>query len=215
MGLLDGYDAIAKAQDEFFDEVKNKWNNSVQKWRGISYEDYFNIEETCAYVVDLFAVGAEVFFMQNDAVQSGKIDKIEIYLHDGKHKVWYHIDSVKERLDSCSVFTSKDELKEYLKINGKCGNSEFKTSVEDIRETGYSISELDVLHLGSKWWIMYNNAPEQHGISHIKIEYKEDERTVLYGVDFPDWQGSVQLNKTIYFTAEQLFSEKEDLIASL
>lgn len=215
MGLLDGYDVIAKAQDEFFDEVKNKWNNSVQKWRGISYEDYFNIEETGAYVVDLFEVGAEVFFVQNNAVQSGKIDKIEIYLHDGKHKVWYHIDSVKERMDSCSVFTSKDELKEYLKINGKCGNSEFKTSVEDIRETGYSISELDVLHLGSKWWIMYNNAPEQHGISHIKIEYKEDERTVLYGVDFPDWQGSVQLNKTIYFTAEQLFSEKEDLIASL
>ena len=30
MGLLDGYDAIAKAQDEFFDEVKNKWNDSVQ-----------------------------------------------------------------------------------------------------------------------------------------------------------------------------------------
>ena len=214
MGLLDGYDAIAKAQDEFFDEVKNKWNDSVQKWRGISYEDYLNIE-TRSYVVDLFAVGAEVFFMQNDAVQSGKIDKIEIYLHDGRHKVWYHIDSVKERLDSCSVFTSKDELKEYLKINGKCSISEFKTSVEDIRETGYSISELDVLHLGSKWWIMYNNAPEQHGISHIKIEFKEDERTVLYGVDFPDWQGSVQLDKTIYFTAEQLFREREDLIKSL
>ena len=100
MGLLNGYDAIAKAQDEFFDEVKNKWNDSVQKWRGISWEDYFNIE-TRADIVDLFAVGAEVFFMQNDAVQSGKIDKIEIYMHDGKHKVWYHIDSVKERLDSC------------------------------------------------------------------------------------------------------------------
>ena len=28
MGLYDGYDAIAKAQDEFFDEVKNKWNDS-------------------------------------------------------------------------------------------------------------------------------------------------------------------------------------------
>ena len=214
MGLLDGYDAIAKAQDEFFDEVKNKWNDSVQKWRGISYEDYFNIE-TGAYVMDLFEVGAEVFFVQNNAVQSGKVDKIEIYLHDGKHKVWYHIDSVKERLDSCSVFTSKDELKEYLATNGKCANSEFKTPVEDIRKTGYSINELDVWYLGSKWWIMYNNAPEQHGISHIKIEYKEDERTVLYGVDFPDWQGSVQLNKTIYFTAEQLFSKKEDLIASL
>ncbi len=215
MGLLDGYDAIAKAQDEFFDEVKNKWNDSVKKWRGISYEDYLNIEETGAYVVDLFEVGAEVFFVQNDAVQSGKVDKIEIYLRDGKHKVWYHIDSVKERLDGCSVFASKDELKEYLKINGKCGNSEFKTSVEDIRETGYSINELDVWHLGSKWWIMYNNAPEQHEISHIKIEFKEDERTVLYGVDILDWQGSVQLNKTIYFTTEQLFSEKEDLIASM
>ena len=107
------------------------------------------------------------------------------------------------------------QVKEYLATNGKCGNSEFKTSVEDIRETGYSISELDVLHLGSKWWIMYNNAPEQHDISHIKIEFKEDERTVLYGVDFPDWQGSVQLDKTIYFTAEQLFREKEDLIKSL
>ena len=172
MGLLDGYDALSKAQDEYFDEVRNKWNDSVKKWRGISYEDYFNIEETGAYVVDLFEVGAEVFFVQNNAVQSGKIDKIEIYLHDGKHKVWYHIDSVKERLEDSSVFTSKDELKEYLAANGKCGNSEFKTSVEDIRETGYSISELDVLHLGSKWWIMYNNAPEQHGISHIKIEFK-------------------------------------------
>ena len=214
MGLLDGYDAIAKAQDEYFDEVRNKWNDSVKKWRGISYEDYLNIE-TRADIVDLFAVGAEVFFMQNDAVQSGKIDKIEIYLHDGKHKVWYHIDSVKERLEDSSVFTSKDELKEYLATNGKGSNSEFKTSVEDIRKTGYSISELDVLHLGSKWWIMYNNAPEQHGISHIKIEFKENERTVLYGVDIPDWQGSVQLNKTIYFTAEQLFSKKEDLIASL
>lgn len=214
MGLLDGYDAIAKAQDEYFDEVRNKWNDSVKKWRGISYEDYLNIE-TGAYVVDLFEVGTEVFFVQNNAVQSGKIDKIEIYLHDGKHKVWYHIDSVKERLEDSSVFTSKDELKEYLATNGKCGNSEFKTPVEDIRETGYSISELDVLHLGSKWWIMYNNAPEQHEISHIKIEFNEDERTVLYGVDFPDWQGSVQLNKTIYFTAEQLFSKKEDLIASL
>ena len=51
MGLLDGYDAIAKAQDEFFDEVKNKWNDSVQKWRGISWEDYFNIE-TRADIVD-------------------------------------------------------------------------------------------------------------------------------------------------------------------
>ena len=214
MGLLDGYDAIAKAQDEYFDEVRNKWNDSVKKWRGISYEDYLNIE-TRADVMDLFEVGAEVFFVQNNAVQSGKIDKIEIYLHDGKHKVWYHVDSVKERLEDSSVFTSKDELKEYLATNGKCGNSEFKTPVEDIRETGYSISELDILHLGSKWWIMYNNAPEQHGISHIKIEFKEDERTVLYGVDFPDWQGSVQLNKTIYCTAEQLFSKKEDLIASL
>ena len=214
MGLLNGYDAIAKAQDEYFDEVRNKWNDSAKKWRGISYEDYLNIE-TRADVMDLFEVGAEVFFVQNNAVQSGKIDKIEIYLHDGKHKVWYHVDSVKERLEDSSVFTSKDELKEYLATNGKCGNSEFKTPVEDIRETGYSISELDVLHLGSKWWIMYNNAPEQHGISHIKIEFKEDERTVLYGVDFPDWQGSVQLNKTIYFTAEQLFSKKEDLIASL
>ena len=214
MGLLDGYDAIAKAQDEYFDEVRNKWNDSVKKWRGISYEDYLNIE-TRTDVMDLFEVGAEVFFVQNNAVQSGKIDKIEIYLHDGKHKVCYHIDSVKERLDSCSVFTSKDELKEYLATNAKCGNSEFNTSVEDIREKGYSISELDVLHLGSKWWIMYNNAPEQHGISHIKIEFKEDERTVLYGVDFPDWQGSVQLNKTIYFTAEQLFREREDLIKSL
>ena len=214
MGLLDGYDAIAKAQDEYFDEVRNKWNDSVKKWRGISYEDYLNIE-TRADVMDLFEVGAEVFFVQNNAVQSGKIDKIEIYLHDGKHKVWYHVDSVKERLEDSYVFTSKDELKEYLATNGKCGNSEFKTPVEDIRETGYSISELDVLHLGSKWWIMYNNAPEQHGISHIKIEFKEDERTVLYGVDIPDWQGSAQLNKTIYFTAEQLFSEKEDLIASL
>ena len=214
MGQYDIYDALSKAQDEYFDEVINKWNDSVKKWRGISWEDYFNIE-TGAYVMDLFEVGAEVFFVQNNAVHSGKVDKIEIYLHDSKHKVWYHIDSVKERLDSCSVFTSKDELKEYLKINGKCGNSEFKTPVEDIRKTGYSINELDVLHLGSKWWIMYNNAPEQHGISHIKIEYKEDERTVLYGVDIPDWQGSVQLNKTIYFTAEQLFGEKEDLIASL
>lgn len=215
MGLLDSYDALSKAQDEFFDEVRNKWNDSVKKWRGISYEDYFNIEETGAYVVDLFEVGAEVFFVQNNAVQSGKIDKIEIYLRNGKHKVWYHIDSVKERLDSCSVFASKDELKEYLATNGKCANSEFKTPIEDIRKTGYSISELDVLHLGSKWWIMYNNAPEQHGISHIKIEYKEDERTVLYGVDIPDWQGSVQLDKTIYFTAEQLFREREDLIKSL
>ena len=214
MGLLDGYDVIAKAQDEYFDEVRNKWNDSVKKWRGISYEDYLNIE-TRADVMDLFEVGAEVFFVQNNAVQSGKIDKIEIYLHDGKHKVWYHVDSVKERLEDSSVFTSKDELKEYLATNGKCGNSEFKTSVEDIRETGYSISELDVWHLGSKWWIMYNNAPEQHGISHIKIEFKEDERKVLYGVDIPDWQGSVQLNKTIYFTVEQLFSKKEDLIASL
>ena len=215
MGQYDVYDALSKAQDEYFDEIRNKWNDSVKKWRGISYEDYFNIEETGAYVVDLFEVGAEVFFVQNDAVQSGKVDKIEIYLRDGKHKVWYHIDSVKERLDGCSVFASKDELKEYLKINGKCGNSEFKTSVEDIRETGYSINELDVWHLGSKWWIMYNNVPEQHGISHIKIEFKEDERTVLYGVDILDWQGSVQLNKTIYFTTEQLFSEKEDLIASM
>ena len=214
MGLLDGYDAIAKAQDEYFDEVRNKWNDSVKKWRGISYEDYLNIE-TRADIVDLFAVGAEVFFMQNDAVRSGKIDKIEIYLRNGKHKVWYHIDSVKERLDGCSVFTSKDELKEYLATNGKCANSEFKTPVEDIRKTGYSINELEVWHLWSKWWIMYNNAPEQHGISHIKIEYKEDERTFLYGVDFPDWQGSVQLDKTIYFTAEQLFREKEDLIKSL
>jgi hypothetical protein len=62
---------------------------------------------------------------------------------------------------------------------------------------------------------MYNNAPEQHEISHIKIEFKEDERTVLYGADIPDWQGSVQLDKTIYFTAEQLFREREDLIKSL
>ena len=215
MGLLDGFDAIAKAQDKYFDEVKNKWNDSVQKWRGISFEDYIEIKEFHADVVDLFEVGSVVFFMQNNAVQSGKIDKIEISLHVGKHKVWYHIDSVKEHLEDCSVFVSKDELKEFLKINGKCGNSEFKTSVEDIRKTGYSISKLDVLHLGSKWWIMYNNAPEQHEISHIKIEIKEKETTILYGVDFPYWQGSVQLDKTIYFTAEQLFREKEDLIKSL
>ena len=62
---------------------------------------------------------------------------------------------------------------------------------------------------------MYNNAPEQHEISHIKIEIKEKETTILYGVDFPYWQGSVQLDKTIYFTAEQLFREKADLIKSL
>ena len=70
MGLLDGFDAIAKAQDKYFDEVKNKWTDSVQKWRGISFEDYIEIKEFHADVVDLFEVGAEVFFMQNNAVQS-------------------------------------------------------------------------------------------------------------------------------------------------
>ena len=200
------------------------WNASIQKWRGLSIEEYSSIDLRYG-IVDLFKVGAEVFFVQDDVIQSGLIDKITIFINENEGGVRYDINKAKNRIESSFVFASADEAKEHLRLGivnpkgyGKgYGLSDFKTTVEDIQRTGYSVVKLDTLRLGTEKWIMKNNVPTRLPITCAFVEIAANGTSVKYKLGYPDPYDTYNIRdcNSEYYTVEQLFSKKEELIDSL
>lgn len=224
--LLRGFDALSKALDESLKETKERlekeWVSSIMKWRGISFDDFLDYKNKSG-VLYIFDVGPEVYFMQDNSIQSGVIDKIEISILEKKCNVWYCVASAKERLEPSSVFASKDELKEALKIgmhNGaliigdEYNKSDYTTPAEIIEKSGYSKKEFDILTINSKWWIMDENKCVHRPLSHILIEIVKEKVSIEYGLEL-EGRGMHCVSETKYFTREQLFAQKEDLINSL
>lgn len=193
------------------------WDKSIQKWRGVTFDEFIGIH---GYSVDTFNVGADIYFMRENECKCGKIRGINIYI--GKEtRVRYSVDSVNnERLDSNFVFASKAELKEHLRLGivnptgfGKgYGASDFKTSSEDLLRTGYSIKHYDLPYgVGHRVWLMYDNICVEKCIEAVNIEVTEDGCDILFTLEFNDGHRSNYID----YSAEKLFNSKEELLTTL
>lgn len=166
------------------------WSESILKWRGVSLEDFMEIDVKRG-VFPTFNIGAEVYFMHDNKCVCSKINKIEVGVFSkSSSSIRYYVDDIAGGLDDGFVFASKEELKEHLMLGivnplpldvqsyicenkryyGKgYGASCFRTSMEDIKRTGYSIKRYDIQYIiGSKFWVMDNNTCVQYPLRHIK-----------------------------------------------
>ena len=169
--------------EEEIAEQMQLWDTSILKWRGISLEDFAEINFKLG-VFPAFDIGAEVYFMHNNKCMCSKINKIRIFISDSCGYVYYSIDTLGRELKSNLTFASKDELKEHLRLCVESnsfgelkfgckkgyGVSDFRTSVEDIERTGYSIKRYDIPHIGSKFWVMVGNVCKEDYARHGKRE---------------------------------------------
>lgn len=194
------------------------WDTSILKWRGISLEDFAEINFKLG-VFPAFDIGAEVYFMHDNKCMCGKINKIRIFISDSKGYVGYSIDTLGGELNSNLTFASKDELKEHLRLCVESnrfgelkfgckkgyGVSDFRTSVEDIERTGYSIKRYDIPHIGSKYWVMVDNVCKEETLCSIELEITQDGCKINYGLK--EWGQ--------YSSPNEIYTSKENLIDSL
>ena len=194
------------------------WDASILKWRGISLEDFSKIDFKLG-VFPAFDIGAEVYFMHNNKCMCGKIDKIRIFISASESYVGYYIDTLGKELNSNLTFASKDELKEHLRLGIESnsfgelsfgskmgyGVSDFRTSVEDIERTGYSIKQYDIHYIGSEFWVMVNNVCNEKTLRRIELEITQDGCKINYGLE----------NWSQYFSPNEIYTSKENLINSL
>lgn len=208
--------------DRYFEEEiaeqQQLWDTSILKWRGISLEDFAEINFELG-VFPAFDIGAEVYFMHNNKCMCSKINKIRVFISDSSGYVGYSIDTLGGELNSNLTFASKDELKEHLRLCVKSdsfgkfmfgcekgyGVSDFRTSVEDIERTGYSIKRYDIPHIGSKFWIMVGNVCKEETLNRIELEITQDGCKINYGLE--GWSH--------YFSPNEIYTSKENLIGSL
>ena len=199
-------------------KMEELWNQSILKWRGVSLDDFRKIYYSQSSVA-IFDVGAEVFFMNNNRCVCDKIKSINIYIKDGM-SVRYSVESIKDRrLDSDFVFASMEELKEHLRLGivnpkgyGKgYGGSDFKTSVEDLQRSGYSIKHFDLLGVGRRIWIMHDNHCEEKPIYRTNIEINESEYNISYTLEF--WNG--YKSEYVDYPADKIFTTKEELLETI
>lgn len=214
---LNSIEEIEENVDKIWQERMEQWDKSIQKWRGITFEDFLRIHGSS---VDTFNIGADIYFMRNNECECDKIRKIHIYIGE-ETRVLYSVDSVKnERLDSNFVFASKAELTEHLRLGivnpsgyGKgYGALEFKTSSDDILRTGYSIKHYELPYgVGRRVWLMYDNMCVEKCIHSIHIEVTGGGSDVLYTLEFFDGHHS----KYIEYSADKLFGSKDELLSTL
>lgn len=203
------------------------WDASILKWRGVSLEDFKNIDFRLGRF-PTFDIGAEVYFMHDNKCVCSKINKIEVGVFSESSSIRYYVDDKAGGLDDGFVFASKEELKEHLMLErprplpldinpylsgeecyrGKgYGASSFRTSTEDIKRTGYSIKQYDIQHrIGSKFWVMDNNTCVQHLLNHIKLEITQDKCIISYGLEF---------NVPRYYMPTEIYQSKKELIDTL
>lgn len=212
-----GDDTIFKYAAEKKEKEEKAWNASIQKWRGLSLEEYAKIDLSNG-IIDLFDIGAEVFFMNNNTICSAKIKEIRIVISDYLKSVQYCVTPQKGKdiyIEHDATFASKEEIKEHLKlgiVNSKgygdgYAKSDFKTSLESLKASRYSVKEFLIDKLGTLKWFIYDNTYTEKPITTIVIDIKSAKTDITYGFDFDG-------NK-IDFRDIQLFDTKEELIDSL
>lgn len=215
--LHDGDAAIAKLEAE----KRKEYDASIMKWRGISFDEYFSLVYS-SNQVDLFAIGAELWFIKDGVCRCSKVLKSEIYIHKGAKRVFYTFEQNAVRLESHYVFASKDELDEHLRLGivnpqgyGKgYGASNYRTNLEVLSRAGYSIQEFVLLPLGKKYWFIYKNNCICLPIESIQIISDSDGSCTTYGFSFT--LDSLMCETEIRFFEEgQLFVSQEELLESM
>lgn len=216
LNLANDTSELDRAIEQEYRRKKELWNESILKWRGVSFDEFTGLYGS---TVATFDVGAEVYFMNNDKCVCDKVKAVHIFI-DKETRVLYSVDSIKDRrLDSDFVFVSKVELEEHLRLGivnprgyGKgYGASDFKTAIEDVQRTGYSIKHYDVLSVGSRVWVMHDNKCEEKYIHRIHIEITEDGQNISYVFEF--WNG--HSSEYIPYLANKVFATKEELLKTI
>ena len=216
LNLANDTSELDRAVEQAYQKKRELWNESILKWRGVSFDEFTGLYGS---TVATFDVGAEVYFMNNDECVCDKVQAVHIFI-DKETRVLYSVDSIKDRrLDSDFVFVSKVELEEHLRLGivnprgyGKgYGASDFKTAIEDVQRTGYSIKHYDVLSVASRVWVMHDNKCEEKYIHSIHIEITEDGQNISYVFEF--WNG--YHSEYIHFPADKVFTTKEELLKTL
>ena len=216
LNLANDTSELDRAVEQAYQKKRELWNESILKWRGVSFDEFTGLYGS---TVATFDVGAEVYFMNNDECVCDKVQAVHIFI-DKETRVLYSVDSIKDRrLDSDFVFVSKVELEEHLRLGivnprgyGKgYGASDFKTAIEDVQRTGYSIKHYDVLSVASRVWVMHDNKCEEKYIHSIHIEITEDGQNISYVFEF--WNG--YHSEYIPYPADKVFTTKEELLKTL
>lgn len=205
------YEDVAKHEAE----KKKQWDVSLQKRRGITFEDYCKIDFHNG-VIDLYDVGAKVYYIENDCMCCDKIASIRVVISDHQSVIYQFVSG--NTVESCRVYTSKEELLESLEKGWahslKMGNpycsSDFQTSADSIAATGYAIRKFDFIHLGVQRKFIYDNKCEKRPISTIILVINEEGVNTSYGFTVPE-KGHGQRDTTLYLHENQHFAIDEEL----